>query len=412
MATVVELARELEKKRAELHAIFEKAKTDQVDPVSGQPVFDMDSTTIQDVNDRNKELNVLNDSYEKARLAEIQTRNVEESRRLQSIERSLTPPEMRGAKAAQNRRLSDMVLESTEFKGRSVSRNRFSVEFPNVDVKTLMETSNGFAAPNDRTNKIVLSAQRRPVVSDLIPTDATANSVIKWMAETVFSNSSAATVAEAGLKPEGAIKFTETQATVEKIAVWLPVTEEQLDDIPGLRNVIDNRLMLMLQLEEEDQLLNGNGSTPNLRGLLNATGIQSQAKGADSTPDAIYKAFTLVRHTGFAEPSGVVMHPNDWQTVRLLTTTDGLYIFGGPADEVDARIWGKPVIVTTAETENTALVGDFVMYSHISRKSGIRIDVSDSHDTYFIYNKLAIRAEMRESLEIYRGSAFCKVTGV
>lgn len=412
MPTLAEVGRQLEVKRAELHQIYEKAKTDQIDPLTGLPLFNMDATVLQEVEDRNNELKTLNDQFERMRLAEIQQKNLAEMGRLQQLERNLSPAgAMKLAPGGKPARLSDMVIDSVEYKGRASTRNRFSVELADVDLKSLMIEGSGFPPSSPRTDKIVLSAQRRPVVGDLIPTDTTTLAVIKWMEEKSFANS-ADTVAEAGLKPESWLEYVEKESAVRKIATWLPITEEQLDDVPGLRNLIDNRLSLMILLTEEDQLLNGNGVAPDLLGFLNHTSIQSQAKGADAVPDTVYKAMTKVRWVSFAEPSAIIMNPNDWQDVRLLRTADGIYIFGNPNEEVEARMWGKPVIVTTAITENTGLTGDFVLYSHISRKMGLRIDVSDSHDTYFVYNKLAIRAEMRESLEIYRGSAFCKMTGI
>ncbi|MBA3580590.1 MAG: phage major capsid protein [Gemmatimonadaceae bacterium] len=316
---------------------------------------------------------------------------------------------------AEQKSIGQQFIESPNYKAYTGAGDRQVVDLADFNLKTLMTTSAGFAAANNRTNVVVPFALRRPMVADLIPQDQTTLSQIKYMVETTFTNN-AATVAEGAVKPEGASVWTQTTAQVQKIAVTLPVTEEQIMDVPAIQGVIDNRLGMMVMLTEENQLLNGTGVSPQLQGFLSAAaataGVQTQALGADNVPDAVLAAMTKVQHTGFSDVSGIVFHPNDWMAVRTLKESGtGAYIWGSPSEAGPQRIWGQPVIVTTAMTENTALVGDFRMYSHISRRLGLRIDMGYVNDD-FTRNQVTMRAEERLSLEILRYSAFCKVTGI
>lgn len=401
----------LGKKGEELEAFFKSHTLDD-----GQ--IKMTEDEIKEVRDRNAELGDATKRWEGLRELDSTFQSTKALlRRVNETPVNQIPFE--GAQAAAQQQpatksIGQLFTESDAYKSESgrghSSTSRYGVDLTDVDIKTTMTTAAGYAAPNDRTAKLVDSAQRRPVVSDLIPTDPTTLSSIRYMEETTFTNN-AAPVAENAAKPESALAFTERTSLVEVIATILPVTEQQLDDVPGIRGVIDNRLMLMLQLAEEVQLLTGNGTSPQLLGFYNKPSIESQAKGSDPTPDAFYKAFTKVRFTGFAEPTGIVIHPNDWQDVRLLRTLDGIYIWGSPSEAGPERMWGKPVIVTPAATEGTGLTGDFQLYSHISRKMGITIKAGLVGDD-FKYNRMTLRAEMRESLEIYRAKAFCLVTGI
>jgi HK97 family phage major capsid protein len=366
----------------------------------------------------NDALNELSKTYEQKREMVIAaTKNALELEEMKAIHPRIAPPSREEVDkqslgfADQVKSLFERVTESEEFKAfRPSPSSHFSLTLDNVDLKTLMTTSAGYAPANPRSSRVVLSAQRRPVVADLIPQSESNLQVYSYMEETTFTNN-AAPVTEGAVKPESALAFTARTVNMQKIATTLPVTDEQLMYVPGLRNTLDNRLMLMLMLQEEVQLLTGSGTPPALQGFLTKTGVQTQAKGADSAADAIYKSFTLIRFTGFAEPSGVVIHPNDWQDIRLTTTADGIYLWGPPSEAGTERLWGKPIIVTTAETEGTALSGDFQMYSEIQRALQMRIDAGYVNDD-FVRNQQTLRAEEYLLLAIYRAAAFAKTTGI
>jgi HK97 family phage major capsid protein len=110
-------------------------------------------------------------------------------------------------------------------------------------------------------------------------------------------------------------------------------------------------------------------------------------------------------------PNAVVMHPMDWQDVRLLRTADGIYIWGSPSEAGPARIWGLPVAQSDGLTQNTGLVLD-TSFTELATRRGIDVQVSNSHADYFINGKQAVRADMRVALVVYRPTAICTVTGI
>lgn len=308
-------------------------------------------------------------------------------------------------------------VDSQAYKGRNGANGpeaTLDIELKHI-LKADMSTGDGWAPENTRTGRVVDYVTRPIQVVDLIPQNSTSQSSVVYMEETTYGTvngtSDAVEVAEAGAYPEAAFELTEQTSPVRKIAVYLPITDEQLEDVPQVRGYIDNRLPFMIRQRLDLQLLVGDGTAPNLAGVLDYS-IQTQAKGSDSTPDAIYKAMVNVRVTGGAMPNAVVMHPLDWQDIRLLRTADGVYIWGNPSDAGVSRIWGLQVTEAQALTQNTALVGDFANYSELAVRRGINVQVSNSHSDYFIKGKQAMRADMRAAFVVYRPAAFCKVTGV
>lgn len=324
------------------------------------------------------------------------------------------PGDVPGYGQTERKSIGDLFVKSQAYKGRQgVTGPLATID---VELKTLMSTGAGWDPEETRTGKVVEFATRPIQVTDLIPQTTTTQSAVKYMEETTFTNNAAevneSTQAAAGTYPEAVLALTERASLVRKIAVFLPVTDEQLEDEPQARGYVDNRLMFMVRQRLDGQILVGSGVAPNLTGILNTAGIQTQAKGTDPVPDAVYKALVKSRVTGRAQPNAAVFHPLDWQDIRLLRTNDGIYIWGNPSDAGPERIWGLRVVQSDAITQDTGLVGDFANFSELSVRRGVDVQVTNSHGTYFIEGKLAIRADMRAALVIYRPSAFVTVTGI
>lgn len=214
-------------------------------------------------------------------------------------------------------------------------------QYDTLGTKTLFETSAGYAPESMRMPGFVDAVTRPLQLLDIIPMFRTGESSIKFMQETTRTHAAAET-AEGGAYAESTFAFTEQESPVRKITDSVPVTDEQLEDAPMMSGYINNRLTFGIRQRLDGQCLIGNGTAPNLRGLKNTVGIQTQAKGTDPVPDAFFKAMTKIRLVGRAIPTHHVMHPTDWQGVRLLKTADGVYIWGSPSEAGPERLWGLP----------------------------------------------------------------------
>jgi len=275
--------------------------------------------------------------------------------------------------------------------------------------KTLFVNANA-AQEDERLTRIVFDEQEGRSILDLPAPGTMSMPSLSYLEETTYTNN-AAERAEDTILGEAALAFTERTATARAIGTFIPVTEEALADVDFLDSYLRGRMGFMVRQRLASQLLNGNNTAPNIQGYYNAV-TQQQAKGSDPTFDAIYKGIVRCRNTGFAEPDAIVLHPNDWEHIRLTRTADGVYIMGSPTDPGATTLFGLPVYETTHATENTGLVGAFREHSQFFVRQGMELAASNQNEDYFIKLKVAIRAYMRGQLVVYRASAFCEVTGI
>jgi HK97 family phage major capsid protein len=414
-AKLKELRGKIDERRKQLHEIFEQAGPDN--DMSKVTCIEGDTQAkVERIRSLNDELTEL---AKEAQPLEEQEADLDRARKNVEHLGELRPHPghpTAGRGRLSGKTLGDLFVESKAYKGYergSEGPGPVAVlDLSPGEIKAaLFETGAGWAPESLRTGVVVSEALRPIQILDLIPTAQTSQAAVVYMEETTATNA-AAERAEGGAYAESTLVLTQRSKTVRSIGTSLPVTDEQLEDVEQARSYVDGRLGFFVRQRLDSQLLNGNDVAPNIQGFLNATGLQTQAKGADPVPDAVYKAMTKVRVTGRAFPSAAIFHPNDWQDVRLLKTADGIYIWGSPSEAGPERIWGLQVVQSDAIAENTGLVGDFTAaMCQLYIRRGLEVQIGFVNDD-FTKGKQTVRAGLRAALVIYRGEAYCTVTGV
>jgi HK97 family phage major capsid protein len=310
-------------------------------------------------------------------------------------------------------------------------REGFSTGAVGLEAKgTLLEGAGGGGGALAATVPMVVPGEvqklfQQLTVADLLMEGQSSTNSVRYVTEGT-ATSGAAGVAEGGTKPESALGLTTTDEPIKKIATILPVSEEMLEDAPAIQSYINGRLALFVRIEEERQLLRGTSGGNEVQGILTSRSVPVYAGGtaAGNKAEQLFKAINGLRGSAF-------LHPGDWEDLRLLKDVSGqLYgggpfvgPYGGPQGPVSATgnqvaernsstvaIWEKPTYITAAigTAKGTALVGTRSS-AQVWRRGGLSVDATNSHSTYFQLNLIAIRAEERLGLAVYRPTGFVEV---
>lgn len=323
---------------------------------------------------------------------------------------------------AQPRTLGQFAANGIKEKGKpqrsSVALGTFGAKADPVPHTVPSGVSSALA---DVQERLYEGPRRRLQIADLLGQETTTRSAVTYFVESAAVDGAAATVAEGGKKP--LVHFgdpTPVTEPVRKLAAVLKESDELVDDLPWLASAIDNRGIYLVQLEEEDQILNGDGTGNNLKGILNRTGLLAEqtAKGEANVADAIFRAMTKVSTSSPFVPDGIVINPTDYQALRLSKDGNEQYYGGGffagqygqGGVMENPPVWGLRTVVTPAIEAGTVLVGAFAQGASVIRRTGLSVEVANQNEDDFVNNRIAIRIEERLALAVRYPAAFCKVT--
>lgn len=206
-------------------------------------------------------------------------------------------------------------------------------------------------------------------------------------------------------------------APVIKIAGWINVADEFLEDIAGATSFLSADLPQKLYDAEDTQVFKGSGATGNLTGLYtSATALSLPYAGVTSTSNNIDKlaaAATYVRRQKRITTAAWTS-PEDYLAILINKAVGGSEEYTYPvrfnAMNNQLMIGDFPVIQHTVFNPSEGFVGDFATGCRIFQKADATLRFSTENVDNFVKNVTTVLIEERIALCDFYPESFVKVS--
>jgi HK97 family phage major capsid protein len=305
--------------------------------------------------------------------------------------------------------LADLITRSDGLKSFAAGNTpRFEIRVPSRLVRknlVVNQTGSGQTLVTaDRPRGIAFAPPQRLTIRGLFAQLPTDSNLVEVPSEATFTSRAAPQGdtspignGEGELKAESDITFSLTQFPISTISHWIRASRQILSDAPLLQSHLETRLLYFLALEEESEMLTGDGGAGNLTGINNQAAAFTGGVTNANAIDTLARAANQLAVANY-EPSGFILHPTDWLSIKLLKDSNGNYLLGNPQDAKTPMLHGLPVVPTSSQTIGRFTCLDAMRYGYVADREQAVIRVSENVNDDFIRNVIRILAENRVAL--------------
>lgn len=253
-------------------------------------------------------------------------------------------------------------------------------------------------------------------IRTLLPIGNTDAQTIRFPKESAYDDGAAAT-AQGSAVGQSDFDVTATSVNVEKIGTFMRITEEMLNDTPGLSSYLSARVPGKVLSVEDNEIISGDGSSPNLSGLLtdgtafttSSGGLFYQSIESANEFDVIVVALNQLALSNY-QADTILMNPTDFHKIVLLKSTANEYLRNQIITGIQPTVNGVPITLSTAMPAGKFLVGNLAQATQLWVRDGLGIEFSREDSTNFREGFVTVKAQERVALSNYAPNAIVQGT--
>ena len=224
-------------------------------------------------------------------------------------------------------------------------------------------------------------------------------------------------VSEGADSAESSVSFTEKSAKPENIRSYFMASREIADDVANFQNFVQQRGVQMLVDQMNGQILLGNGTSPNLSGLLlasnrtafdyTASNTYYQTVDSANEIDCLIVSINNLLELGF-NADMILVNPAQFGKFSLLKDSTGEYLKNNNfriTGSNSALINGVPVYASNKVSDDAFYVADSSKAFGLVRKGGIDLRVTSEGQDLFKKNLVMMELSARINTLVLNKSA-------
>lgn len=276
---------------------------------------------------------------------------------------------------------------------------------------TTGNTYTGDVVEPDRLQGVHFDPDRPTHVRQFIPQVPTTSNLVQYVQETAYDDGTSGQT-EGQSKGQSDFDLEAKEASVKTRAAFLRLSKQMLDDTPFLTGYINQRAPKKLFLDEDGQILYGDGTGNNVEGISEVAQSYSAVLDSGSVQyhwDVLANAIAQARtQNGEYMANLILLNPLDWWNIVITKDSDGRYIMPESVRSGAApfTIGGVRVAPNTAIASDDFFVGDFSMGATMAMRQGVSLKFFEQDQDNVITNQITVRIEERYALPIHNPNAF------
>lgn len=203
-------------------------------------------------------------------------------------------------------------------------------------------------------------------------------------------------IAEAATKTKISVRYEERERKSSKIGVHAKVTTEFLRNLPQLVSYVQNNLIKRVDIATEDGLLNGDGTLPNLKGIITYasafTGGSLNNTMTAPKPADVFRAIALQVQEAYGMATAVFVSPGVLANLDVEKDTNGAYLLPPFRSADGLMVAGMQLIPTSGLPSGTDFVGGDLSVVNVAFAAPMTVQVDMSGDD-FINNMRTVLVE-------------------